>query len=329
MTRHSKNCTASAVYSYHEKQKDAKVSGYGSLKMRMSKDAIKDFDCCSLSLQVCREPIMTKDGVLFDRQSILEYIVAKKNEFSRKMKEYEKQCKKEQLMLEELGEAEQRSKVEKLLKAEGVSSSSSSSSSSYAPFSPISMMPYSKLITSKGPELSDGGNAQKRSNGDRMSEKGNDQILSNMANGKNKQLPSFWIPALTPHAGLARIQKPDKTVFCPVSDKPLKIKDFIDVKFTKIEKSDERDSLQGKRDRYKCPVSGDVLGNNIPCAILRTTGDVVTMEVVKLIKKDMQHPLNGQILKDSDIIPIVRGGTGFSSINGDMNNKKARPVLQC
>lgn len=318
MTRHSKNCTASAVYSYHEKQKDAKVSGYGSLKMRMSKDAVKDFDCCSLSLQVCREPIITKDGVLFDKQCILEYIVAKKNEISRKMKEYEKQCKKDQLELQELGEAEQRSKVEKLLKAEGVSSSTSPLAS-YSNSAP------------KGPVVSDGGNCQivKGKNDNKMIEKPKDQIISNMENGKDKKLPSFWIPALTPHAGLAKAEKPDKTVLCPVSGKPLKMKDFIDVKFTKIDKSEERHSLQGKRDRYKCPVSGDVLGNNVPSAVLRTTGDVVTMDVVKLIKKDMQHPITGQKLSDNDIIPIVRGGTGFASINGDLNNKKARPVLQC
>ncbi|CAL4120830.1 unnamed protein product, partial [Meganyctiphanes norvegica] len=293
MTRHSKNCTANAVYSYHEKQKDAKVSGYGSLKMRMSKDAIKDFDCCSLSLQVCREPILTKEGILFDRQSILEYMVAKKNEINRKMKEFEKQCKREQLELEELAQAEQRSKVEKLLKAEGVSSTSSAT--------PPAILPAPKV---------------------------KDKAISNMVNGKDKKLPAFWLPSLTPHAAPSRKEKPDKTVYCPVTCKPLKIKDFIDVKFTKVNESDERQSLQGKRDRYKCPVSGDVLGNNIPCAILRTTGDVVTMEVVKLIKKDMQHPINGQKLSDSDIIPIIRGGTGFSTVNGDMAIKKHRPVLQ-
>lgn len=59
MTRHSKNCTASSVYSYHEKKKDAKTSGYGSLKLRYGKDGVKDFDCCSLSLHPCRNPVVT------------------------------------------------------------------------------------------------------------------------------------------------------------------------------------------------------------------------------------------------------------------------------
>lgn len=37
------------------------------------------------------------DGHLFDKEAILEYIIMKKNEISRKIKEYEKQCKKEQV----------------------------------------------------------------------------------------------------------------------------------------------------------------------------------------------------------------------------------------
>uniref|UniRef100_A0A4X2LIY5 Nitric oxide synthase-interacting protein zinc-finger domain-containing protein n=1 Tax=Vombatus ursinus TaxID=29139 RepID=A0A4X2LIY5_VOMUR len=58
MTRHGKNCTAGAVYTYHENKKDTAASGYGTQKMRLSRDAIKDFDCCCLSLQPCRDPVL-------------------------------------------------------------------------------------------------------------------------------------------------------------------------------------------------------------------------------------------------------------------------------
>ena len=51
MTRHGLNATNSHVYSYHERKKDAKQAGYGTDRMRLSKDAIKAFDCCSLTLQ--------------------------------------------------------------------------------------------------------------------------------------------------------------------------------------------------------------------------------------------------------------------------------------
>lgn len=41
MTRHSKNATAGPTYTYHEKNKDCKQSGYGTKEERLSKDAIK------------------------------------------------------------------------------------------------------------------------------------------------------------------------------------------------------------------------------------------------------------------------------------------------
>ena len=59
MTRHGRNATASTVYSHHERQKDARESGYGSDKVRLGKDSIKEFDCCSLTLQPCKQPVVT------------------------------------------------------------------------------------------------------------------------------------------------------------------------------------------------------------------------------------------------------------------------------
>jgi len=59
MTRHARNNTASACYTYHERQKDAEKSGYGTIKKRLGKDSIKDFDACSLTLQPCHCPVVT------------------------------------------------------------------------------------------------------------------------------------------------------------------------------------------------------------------------------------------------------------------------------
>ncbi len=72
----------------------------------------------------------------------------------------------------------------------------------------------------------------------------------------------------------------------------------------------------------------DVLNNSTQVAVLRPTGDVVTVECVeKIIKKDMSHPLTGQTLKDSDIIYLHRGGTGYASTNDQLEGKKYRPNL--
>lgn len=118
MTRHAKNCTAGTVYTYHERQKDTKKSGYGSKAVRLGKDSVKDFDCCSLTLQPCREPVITPDGFLYDREAILECLLHQKTESARKMKAFEKQKKKQEA--EEIGKLEEkaRSKVESFVKME-------------------------------------------------------------------------------------------------------------------------------------------------------------------------------------------------------------------
>lgn len=118
MTRHGKNATASTVYSYHEKKKDTKSSGYGSEKIRLGKDSVKDFDCCSLTLQPCRDPVITPDGYLYDKQAILECLLHQKTQIAKKTKEFEKQMKKVQA--EESGKQseEERAKLESFVDME-------------------------------------------------------------------------------------------------------------------------------------------------------------------------------------------------------------------
>lgn len=291
MTRHARNCTAGAVYTYHEKKKDAEASGYGTQNRRVGKDSIKDFDCCCLTLQPCANPVITSDGYLFDKEAIIQYIISKKNEVSRKLKEFEKQKRKEEAELEELAEAERRSKLNDFLKIE-------------------------KNIVSN----------QISASKDR---KNDSPSVSNMTEGRDKNLPSFWIPSKTPEVKIKKLEKPDKTVYCPMTNKPLRLKDLIDVKFTLVKDPDDKKSLIIKDNRYMCAVTHDILGNAVPCAVIRTTGDVVTMECVeKIIKKDWIHPLTGEKLTERDIIPMQRGGTGYAHTNERLEGKYERPVLQ-
>ena len=72
MTRHARNSTAGSVYTYHEKKRDAKASGYGSHSERFSKDSIKGFDCCSLTLQPCRNPVVRYISIIIFRFIVLK-----------------------------------------------------------------------------------------------------------------------------------------------------------------------------------------------------------------------------------------------------------------
>ncbi|XP_055378853.1 nitric oxide synthase-interacting protein homolog [Condylostylus longicornis] len=293
MTRHAKNCTAGAVYTYHEKKRDAQESGYGTNSRRIGKDSIKSFDCCSLTLQPCRNPVVTKDGYLFDKEAILQYIITKKNEHSRKLKEYEKLKKQEEAENFQKSVLEEQKRLEKFINTEN-------------------------NITSNASKI-----------GHKIGNSSKSDSISNMDNGRDKELPSFWIPSQTPTAKASKIQKPDPTIYCPVSQKPLKAKDLIDIKFTLVKDDSDKRSLIVKDNRYMCPITHDILSNSVPCAVLRPTGDVVTMECVeKIIKKDMMHPITGQKITEKDIIPLQRGGTGYATTNDNLEGKDERPALQ-
>lgn len=287
MTRHSKNCTAGTVYTYHERHRDTKASGYGSKSARFGKDSIKDFDCCCLTLQPCRNPVVTPEGFLFDKESILEYIIQQKKQIARKLKEFDKQLNRAKEEQKELAQAELETKKQKLISHVEA--------------------PSDKMVAGSSKD---------------------DTSICNMKNGKNTELPSFWIPAMTPDAAPTKVEKPDEKVRCPMSNRPIKLKDLMDVKFTPINDRDSKTALISKQARYVCAVTNDVLGNSVPCAVLKTSGNVVTIECVeKLIKKDMLDPINGKKMTDKDIIPLQRGSSGYSASGHTLKAKKYGPSV--
>lgn len=120
---------------------------------------------------VCR-----KDGYLFDKEVILQYIITKKNEYHRKLKEYERLKKSEEEELLEKASEETDEKIRNFLKAENNIVSK-----------PV------KAFASDQP--------------------GTSSSVSNMANGKDKELPSFWVPSKTPTVKKNILQKPVGRIF--------------------------------------------------------------------------------------------------------------------
>ncbi len=331
MTRHSKNSTANAVYTYHEKHKDSSTGGYGTTQMRLSKDAIKEFDCCNLTLQPCRDPVITKDGYLFDKQAILgkekilfhifeqkffydlEYIIHQKKLNARKLREYQKQLDRKQQEIDEQNANNQQKKINKFLEKEATYSVNQSVKTLLSSKHQDQQLP-SILATPKSLAST---TASTNDDNDDEPPSSTSTNLSNMNGNQATQLPSFWVPSLTPAAKKTELKKPDQHVYCPISGKPITMKDVIDVKFKLANDVDpKKRPLVAIRDRYVCAVTGDLLGNSVPCAVLRTSGNVVTMDCVnRLIKLDMIDPITGAKLTDNDIIPMQRGGTGEKLVN--------------
>lgn len=280
MTRHGKNCTAGAVYSYHERKKDTAASGYGTQRVRVGRDAIKDFDCCCLSLQPCRDPVVTPDGFLYEREAIVGFLLHRKAQIAKDTKAWERQqAERRRQRQKQRGEGEAAA-IRGFLQAETPLGSGAES-----PESP----------------------------------------------GPSGVLPSFWIPSLTPEAGAERLQKPDRSVRCPMSGRKLRLAQLVSVRFTPAQPGLSQAQLLAREpgQRYVCALSRDPLGNATPCAVLRPSGAVVTLECVdRLIRPDMRDPLSGDPLSERDIIVLQRGGTGFAAAGVSLEAQKSRPVMQ-
>ncbi|KAM8794759.1 nitric oxide synthase-interacting protein [Eudromia elegans] len=274
MTRHGKNCTAGAVYTYHEKRKDTAASGYGTQRVRLGRDAVKDFDCCCLSLQPCRDPVVTPDGFLFEREAILEYLLHERRRIQRLTKAYERQRAERRRAREQQQREGAQAALRGFLQSGGAPGAAPSTSGDAEP----------------------------------------------------QTLPSFWIPSLTPEAEAGQLPKPDPVVRCPMSGRPLRRRDLVPVRFSAPPGPTAPGTGPGPRgERWVCALSGDALGNAVPCAVLRPSGAVVTLACVeRLIRKDMRDPLSGTPLGEGDIIVLQRGGTGFAGSGVCLEAKKSR-----
>lgn len=66
MTKHSKNNTASSIFSYAEYKK----LDYGTKRQRLGNESMRQFDACSLCLQRAREPLACSAGHLFCKECV-------------------------------------------------------------------------------------------------------------------------------------------------------------------------------------------------------------------------------------------------------------------
>eukprot|EP00740_Mantoniella_antarctica_P013137 CAMPEP_0181376690 /NCGR_PEP_ID=MMETSP1106-20121128/17452_1 /TAXON_ID=81844 /ORGANISM="Mantoniella antarctica, Strain SL-175" /LENGTH=146 /DNA_ID=CAMNT_0023495283 /DNA_START=60 /DNA_END=497 /DNA_ORIENTATION=+ len=94
-SRHSKNAGTMGVenMTYMEKRQ----LGFGTVKERLGKDTVKEFDACALGLTHAKDPVITPEGVLYDKEHILQCLLHQKKDIARKLKVYEGQEAKKQV----------------------------------------------------------------------------------------------------------------------------------------------------------------------------------------------------------------------------------------
>ena len=66
MTKHSKNNTASSIFTYAEYKK----LDYGTKRQRLGNESMRRFDACALCLNRAREPLACQEGHLFCKECV-------------------------------------------------------------------------------------------------------------------------------------------------------------------------------------------------------------------------------------------------------------------
>jgi nitric oxide synthase-interacting protein len=88
MTRHSKNNSAGAAFTYAERQKLS--TAYGTQSSRCTSESLLPFGCCFVCLQTVKEGRCCPRGHLMCKACAVESMVAQKQNFKRKLSEWQK-----------------------------------------------------------------------------------------------------------------------------------------------------------------------------------------------------------------------------------------------
>ena len=299
MGKHSKNNNDRAFFSNAERKaaasgraassfvgaNDFREWGWGTQSRTLDSDAMKDLDACSISLQPCNDPLVTANGVLFDKGAIIEYILARKKDIERETKAWEAQQAGEGSDAAAAAAAAHESRISEFVaQQEGLSQADLLARSGTGKSVVTAGTMGRTLVADTGVHAAD---------------------------------TSFWVARNTPGAK-ERLSKPDGVVRCPVTNEPLRLKAMTPVIFTPAEEGATAADLVGKaaKERYVCPLSKKALTNANPATVLRPSGMVISTKCVKdFIRKEMLDPFTDPPtkLKEKDIIAIRVEGTGFAA----------------
>ncbi|MEW5299194.1 MAG: hypothetical protein WDW36_002232 [Sanguina aurantia] len=279
--RHSKNAGVMGceALSYSERR----ALGFGTVKERLGKDSIGNFDDCCLTLQAAVDPVVTPEGHLYSKEAILENLLAQKKAIRKRVVAFE---------------AQQQAASDKTQHTAAVHEAAqliAFDRQNHMGISETTATNLKKAIEHEDAVAQEPGGVKSvvaiRDNADRM-----------------EGLKAFWMPSCGPKGLAAVVPPPDLDTHCPASGKKLRMKELVQMKFTRVR--------EGEEGKYMDPVTKDNFTNASKLVVLLPTGDVVLKETYeKCIKPDGKY--NGTRVRPKDVVELKTSGTGFSARDGD------------
>jgi len=303
MSRHSKNNTALGFFTYAERQK----LNYGTQKLRLGRESLRDFDACFLCLQKARSPVICPKGHLMCKECIYESILTQKKEIARQTKLYELQqdeIKNEKIKKDQMAQDILIKQFEK-------------TQNSYLEVKPLKAHTDIKESEIKNIPASE---REKKIALD---------IVEKQTNKSNNNMNCFWIPDLTPENNPEQIKKTELHPQCYAGEKPHKIniKKLIPVNFSIAKES--LTSTGRKEIIYNCPCCVRTFTNGTRLIVLKNCGHVFCYDCKKkFLLKSQKCMLCEKKNKEKDMIELEREGTGFSSTTRVAEAKRAGIAFQ-
>ncbi|KAH7910396.1 hypothetical protein BJ138DRAFT_1136063 [Hygrophoropsis aurantiaca] len=315
MTKHSKNNTASSVFSYAEKQK----TEYGTKKQRLGNESMRNFDACALCLQRAREPLACDTGHLFCKECVYTDLLTQKKDIKRQ---------KDRLELLKR-EAEEERELAKEAARERVLRDFEKGQLGLSANIPATNFSEGKEIQSTKRKL-DFGTSAVESLTREAEEAALRQIEREQAEALRHKLPDFWLPSLTPtyaSNGPPTSLKDVKVQTTCRGGNPrhhITLKSLIPVKFSFSSASSasrSADSTPAEGDKSKsqqgenpiCPSCKTDLSNNRIIYVMKPCAHVVCKVCTdSLVRPAKQCIVCDHTVSDKEVIELKREGTGFA-----------------
>ncbi|CAD7954542.1 unnamed protein product [Amoebophrya sp. A120] len=322
MPRHALNRTDRPFQTAAERAE----AGFGKTHTeRLGTDVQLPFGYCALSLKAALDPVASPHGIVFEREFILNSLVKQKEDMKRvsallaeqkardalEEQVTELQAKRRKIQAfeqQELGSVVLSTAANSIADLNGSSSNQTSAKSTFRGNFSLSNIHANKLEQDEKKNVGDRDTSNFTFTSSRQ-----EYIPVNL---KQARQANFWVASDAPEAKKKRIDEEKdlkQHTECPITGKKLRLKDLIPIKFEIYDQKLFDDG--GGRGMYCCSVTKKPITHQ-KVTLIKPSGIVCFNECVeKTIRKDMKCPVSGKDLRESDLVELIPGNTGFCSHN--------------